>query len=486
MIEKLSGFRKQADRGKMSGAAYDTAWAARVTDESGKPLFPECVQWLLENQKMDGSWGSDVVNYHDRILSTLSVIIALKELDERRYESQIQKGELYIWENIENLKTESCRFVGSELLIPSLMQQAEPINLNLPYHIKVYKSEYQAKLRKIDESLWYSPLTTLSFSLEFLGDSVDKKRFSKVQLPNGSVGNSPAATAFFLEYTKDVRAHRYLKNILQLTGDGSLIEAYPFEVFECGWVMYNLILAGLYFEQYTEICDFLGAHTKPMGIGMSADFPVPDLDDTTMLCRALHEMQYPIDFSMFDAYDMGDYYATYTFEVGPSVSTNIHVLDFIKRCPKFPHREDVMEKLVRFIRREICPPGYWTDKWHISPYYTTGHAIIALCDVDSSLAETAVSWILESQNENGIWGENSGTLEETALAVQALMYYNRHVEHIDMESMSGAISALNLDSFTLLSTNMPDMWICKVLYSPVRIVCSSIASAQFMVRTSSL
>ncbi len=468
------------DGGKMSSSAYDTAWAARVTDQSGKSLFPECLQWLLRNQHPDGSWGSQVLEYHDRILSTLSAIMALHEIDKRRYDSYIQRGETYIWENMKHLEKEDCKFVGGELLLPSLMQQAQHMDLNLPYHMKIYEKTYNKKLEKIDESLWYSPYISLSFSLEFLGNNVDVEHLSHIQLPNGSVATSPAATAFFLRYIKDDKAIRYLRNILRLTGNGSMMEAYPLEVFELGWTMYNLILAGLYFECYAEICDFLMKSVRPLGLGSSVEFPVPDLDDTIMLCNALHEMQYPVNTRILDAYDVGDYYATYTFELDPSVSTNVHVLHFIKSCHEFPNRQEVMEKLIRFIEGEMHPEGYLTDKWHISPYYTTSHAVLALCDIDTSLAEKAISWILDTQNENGMWGYNGGTLEETAYAIQALMYYHRHAECIDMETISGATSVLNFDSSMLLSMNLPDMFICKVLFTPIRVVQSSIVGAQFM------
>ena len=111
-----------SDGGKISSAAYDTAWVARVTDERGQTLFPECVKWLLEHQKPDGSWGCQIPHFHDRILSTLSVIMALKEIDEERYGSYIQKGETYIWENMKNLGLDDYKLIGSELLFPSQPQ----------------------------------------------------------------------------------------------------------------------------------------------------------------------------------------------------------------------------------------------------------------------------------------------------------------------------------------------------------------------------
>jgi halimadienyl-diphosphate synthase len=463
--------------GKTSGAAYDTAWTAQVTYDTGAPVFPECIRWLLENQYADGSWGSTVLNYHDRILSTLSAITALKEIDGRRYNTYIKKGETYIWENLSNLEVDFNRFIGSEILIPSLMEQAESVGLDLPYHAKVYQKEYRRKLEKIDESLWYSPLTTLSFSIEFLGDAVDVNRLSAVQLPNGSVATSPAATAFFLKHIKNEKALYYLKRVLSLTGDGSVMTVYPVEVFDYGWSMYNLMLARLYFERYTDICSFLVSHTGSCGIGHSAQFPVSDADDTAVVSTILYQNQYTVDAEIFDQYDAGAYYRTFQYELNPSVSTNIHVLDFVKEYPAFPDRDEAIEKLVTFLTNTLYPAGCWIDKWHVSPLYPTSHAVLALCDVEPALAERAVSWIQDTQNENGTWG--TGTPEETAYAVQALLYYHQKVEHIDISGIPRALPHIN-DAVLPLSGALAELWIGKVLYCPVNVVLSSLASASIL------
>ncbi len=454
-------------QGITSGVAYDTAWAARVTDERGKLIFPECVQWLLNHQNPDGSWGSHLYNYHDRIISTLSAVSALKEIDKRQYSQPIQKGETYIWENIKKMRKEP-RLIGSELLVPSLMEQAESLGLNLPYHITIYRKEYNAKLKKVDESLWYSPLTTLSFSLEFLGDKVNVTQLAAVQLPNGSVATSPAATAFFLKYKKDAKAVRYLKEILSVTGDGSMMTVYPIEVFESSWIMYNFMLAGVYLEWFPDVCDYLHNHLKQSGVCWSVQSPLTSADETAVTLKVLRDMQYPVDFRILDHYKADDYYVTLPFELDPSVSTNIHVLEFIKSCPEFPEREETIEKLVHFLEKKMCSRGFWVDKWHVSPYYPTSHAVFALYDLDFSLAEKAVSWIVDTQHENGLWGANSGTLEETAYAVQALLHYYR-TKRIEVRVSSPE------------SCNAPpctDLWVGKVLYTPVRVVWSSVISAQ--------
>lgn len=68
---------------ELSVSSYDTAWVAMVPSPefSEFPCFPKFVDWILENQQPDGSWGL----YHlhpclikDALLSTLACILALK------------------------------------------------------------------------------------------------------------------------------------------------------------------------------------------------------------------------------------------------------------------------------------------------------------------------------------------------------------------------------------------------------------------------
>jgi ent-kaurene synthase len=49
------------------------------------PCFPQCVQWILENQLDNGSWGHNEVDSSadkkETILATLACVIALKKWD---------------------------------------------------------------------------------------------------------------------------------------------------------------------------------------------------------------------------------------------------------------------------------------------------------------------------------------------------------------------------------------------------------------------
>src|SRR5215207_6930056 len=66
-------------KGKIHSVAYDTAWVARLATRYPGHRFEESIEWLRRNQYEDGTWGASQLHYHDRFVSTMGAIIALKE-----------------------------------------------------------------------------------------------------------------------------------------------------------------------------------------------------------------------------------------------------------------------------------------------------------------------------------------------------------------------------------------------------------------------
>jgi len=67
----------------LSVSSYDTAWVAMVPSPRVPqfPCFPECIEWILDNQSHDGSWGlpyGDPSLIKDALSSTLACILALR------------------------------------------------------------------------------------------------------------------------------------------------------------------------------------------------------------------------------------------------------------------------------------------------------------------------------------------------------------------------------------------------------------------------
>ena len=77
LVQNLNG-------GDLAGCAYDTAWVASLVNQNGEPHFPRAKEWILKNQKEDGSWGSQIEYLHDRVISTAAAIMCLDGKDENK------------------------------------------------------------------------------------------------------------------------------------------------------------------------------------------------------------------------------------------------------------------------------------------------------------------------------------------------------------------------------------------------------------------
>lgn len=112
---------------------YDTSWAARLTGPDERPSHPELLEYLAEKQRPDGSWGTEIPHAHDRLLSTLSVILLLaKHGSRQRDREKLRAGEHYVWQSVMWLRQDPQRTVGFELILPTLLAEARELGLRLP------------------------------------------------------------------------------------------------------------------------------------------------------------------------------------------------------------------------------------------------------------------------------------------------------------------------------------------------------------------
>lgn len=80
LVEKIKDMLNSLKDGISSVSPYDTAWVALIRDTNGsdKPQFPSCLQWIVDNQLCDGSWGEEsIFCIYDRLLNTLACVVAL-------------------------------------------------------------------------------------------------------------------------------------------------------------------------------------------------------------------------------------------------------------------------------------------------------------------------------------------------------------------------------------------------------------------------
>ncbi|MGB7873401.1 MAG: prenyltransferase/squalene oxidase repeat-containing protein [Anaerolineales bacterium] len=486
--EEVQNLLREIGPGKMSNTAYDAAWIARL-GEINWDLSSKALNWLCEHQLSDGSWGTKKpFYYHDRVISTLAAMIALTYRGRRAKDKiQIEKGLLAL-ERITSGATKGLAAapngatVGFEMIVPTLVAEAEKLGI-----IKQQGDRILGRLRKMRD-LKMSKLTGLkisrhitpAFSSEMAGsDHINLLDINDLQEINGSVANSPAATAHFANFVRpsDPKAISYLEDIVQ--DDGGTPFASPFDIFERTWVLWNLALANL-LDQESEylfkphLNHLLSQWDDKFGTSFSETYTPKDGDDTSLTYSILYRFNQPVNINTVLNYEEEDAFRCYPLESNSSISVNIHVLDALKNAG-FDKNYPAVQKIINYLSNNRVDDSFWLDKWHTSPFYPTSHFILAAYDYDSSMCAQAIDWILDSQKADGSWGfsDNTSTAEETAYCIQALKLWDTKVSRISKARIDLAASWLEDN----ISSPYPSLWIGKVLYCPEYVVKSAVLSA---------
>jgi halimadienyl-diphosphate synthase len=376
--------RASGDMPGLSDTAYDTAWVASVPaiNDRRTSRFPSSLQWLVEHQLPDGSWGGMIRYEHDRILCTLAALAPLATFGRReRDRAGIAAGIRYLWQRGHLLHTERVQPVGFELLLPTLVERVKQAGLSVPPHLDIYAAERDQKLQLIPPGVLYSPDTTVAHSLEFLGEGADLQGLHAAQSENGALGNSPAATAFFLARSNEPKAFEYLDACLARSSGSAVPVLHPCETFELLWTAYHLYLGG------TKALWLLGSDDRATlraslesgGVSLSPTFPTADADDTAVALLLLHDVGEDVDSGVLERFALPDgHFASFPHERHSSVGVNVHVLHALLRVPGYPNTARAIRRLLDYLEGEQVHGLYWLDKWHISPYYATAHALHVL------------------------------------------------------------------------------------------------------------
>jgi halimadienyl-diphosphate synthase len=473
-------------KGHMGPSPYDIAWMARLpADGDDGPRWPELIDWLIEHQWLDGSWGGPVRYYHDRILCTLAAIIALKERGKGKETAEpIERGERYIWHNLHRLRHDPFELVGFELILPTLLIDALDLGLDVPKHTCGYGRIRQEKLGLIPPSMLYSPRVTTVHSLEFLGKEGDPEKMQEALAINGSLGNSPATTSYYLLRGGNTdRPLTYLQNML--TRNQHVIYLYPCHTFELAWVMHSLSFCN---EPLTELVDTpvwetLKNNLNEQGIGLDPSFGIEDGDITSVTLRLLKLANYPVNPAILAQFEdkKNHIFRTYEYERNASIGTNIHALEALGLFPRYPNREDSRDRVLAYLLAHRTFDTYWVDKWHASPYYATAHVLVGLVKTAPSVlneCRRTVSWLVHTQREDGSWGFfDQGTAEETAYALIALLHTSRRFP-IDKSVLKRGAAFLYRETMHKQDNyRYPPLWLGKPLYVPYDVVRATVLAA---------
>lgn len=384
LLERIRNAYLRLPQPGVSVSAYDTGWLSRVQRSDGRPHFPSALEWVVNNQKEDGGWGSDIEYYHDRIISTVSCLLALKQYNsDRTYQERIDRGENYICSNIHNVIREKESTVGFELLFPRLMEDlwAQDVCLSCEYSpVAEFMKKREDKLQMLEKYV-YLKTTTLLHSLEFFNEkNLNFEKILTFQARNGSFLNSPSATAFVYMHTHNHKALQYLEEVANVFGGVAPVN-YPLDIFRANWILndiFDLQLESHLQHEVSALMRFLREHWTEKGMSWSKEFNLPDVDNTATATSNFIRAGVAVSENALKNFFDGKRFFCFEGEIhtGPS-----HIANVLKALHLLPQSDFVLQakracvKELMFLRKEN---GLWRDKWHYSELYVTSRVYFAI------------------------------------------------------------------------------------------------------------
>ncbi|KAL1351503.1 ent-copalyl diphosphate synthase, chloroplastic [Arachis hypogaea] len=371
-VKAIKSLLDSMEDGEISVSAYDTAWVALVEDVkgSGSPQFPKSLEWISNNQLLDGSWGdSQVFSAHDRILNTLACVVALKTWN--MHPEQCDKGMKFFKENLEKLQNENDEHmpIGFEVAFPSLMDIARKLNIEVPEDSPILKEIYakrNLKLTRIPREVMHKVPTTLLHSLEGMS-GLNWKQLLKLQSQDGSFLFSPSSTAFALMQTKDHNCFSYLNKAINKF-NGGVPNVYPVDLFEHLWTVDRLQRLGIsrYFGQHIKNClSYVFNYWTEKGICWAKNSSVQDIDDTAMGFRLLRLHGYKMPANVFENFQRNGEFFCFA---GQSTQGLTGMFNLYRATQLMFPGEEILESAKSFSKkflREKRESNQLVDKWII-------------------------------------------------------------------------------------------------------------------------
>ncbi|XP_021736498.1 ent-copalyl diphosphate synthase, chloroplastic-like isoform X1 [Chenopodium quinoa] len=370
-VERIREILKSMNDGEISISPYDTAWVALVKNSHGSPQFPSSLQWIIDNQLSDGSWGDDTLfSAHDRIINTLACLIALKSWEV--HPEKCQKGITFLKENISKLQDENFEHmpIGFEVAFPSLIEVAQNYGIEVAQDTPAMQEIYakrNLKLTRIPKEIMHRMPTTLLHSLEGMA-GLDWDKLLKLQSKDGSFLFSPSSTAYALMQTKDLNCFTYLNNIVRRF-NGGVPNVYPIDLFEHIWVVDRLQRLGIsrYFQHEIDECmSYVNRYWTEHGICWARNSNVQDIDDTAMGFRLLRLHGYQVSADVFKNFEKdGEFFCF----VGQSTQAVTGMFNLLRASQiQFPG-ENILEEAKNFSSKylkEKRVSNQLLDKWTIT------------------------------------------------------------------------------------------------------------------------
>ncbi|KAL6843892.1 hypothetical protein ACP4OV_026463 [Aristida adscensionis] len=211
--------RKQLQRVELLPSSYDTAWVSMVPLRGShqSPCFPQCVEWILQNQQENGSWGINQFDSSvnkDVLLSTLACVLALKRWNVGT--ENMERGLDFIGRNLSVAMDEHIVApIGFNITFPGMLNLAIGMGLDFPsrqpdvdmiLHVREMELQRQAADSCCREKAY------MAYVAE--GSMLDWNEVMKFQRKNGSLFNSPSTTAVALIQNYNDQAFQYLNLVV--------------------------------------------------------------------------------------------------------------------------------------------------------------------------------------------------------------------------------------------------------------------------------
>ncbi|KAF1940886.1 Ent-kaurene synthase [Clathrospora elynae] len=490
-----------------SATVYDTAWLSMIykpykPDVEPSLLFPGSFDYIVENQKNDGSWEAYGTSF-DAIINSLAAILTMVVHSKKkpkascniRLDRRIANAKLGVQILLNEWKVEDTVHVGFEVLVIGLLRQLEDHGLRFTFPaLPDLRDIYNQKMSKFSPKMIYArSQTTILHSLEALCGEVNFDELSHHCTETTGILGSPAATAAYLINASewDLQAVKYLESVVEAYGgSGKVPSAFPTSTFELSWALSSLlpsmanreILSPAVLDKFSV---FFGEIMKVQDglVGFSPGI-LPDADDTARVLMTLKCLGKPMEPTpMIRHFENESHFKTYHLERNPSFSANCNVLLALLQAEDVDQYLTQVEKTSAFLLQEWEAGGV-TDKWNIAPQYPAlllSEALItilkryAAAELQGLPADTVLKriplvicqillQILQDQQDDGSW---NGSLEQTSYSVRTLAHclclpWNSILQATLMRSFTTGRSFIAMNYPQLESNHY--LWVEKTTY----------------------
>jgi halimadienyl-diphosphate synthase len=453
----------------LSSSTYDIAACALYDG----PSRTACLQWLIQHQNPDGSWG-ETLSWQDRYLSTYSAAIAMLAAGQQA----VARHALSSLPTIPDPRRDNwtMNFGGLIAAIDAYAAKCLHFSAEHPPAVREAIGYDWSKWEKIvRHKEFYNPITSIVGHFaewSYILPQIDLKRLlERFQVSNGSISNSPGSSAFCLMACDQARLtspqvdrlRRYVESIDPCQHEIGMLDQAPH--FVTVWLLLYLDhSAGMPIPETRGVSALrrvLAQDGKLVSVAGDSTFP-GDIDTTASAIIALNlprSERERIMKSFDDMFD-GDHYGTLRYERTPAVTTNVHA---VAAWPDNPRIDAILE----WLNTEIAQAdGLPLCKWHTSPFYTLGEIGRLFPDVKHpaaiDIARRAGRTLLDNQLPSGAWGWAEATSEETCYAILALDKLRKH-RLLDAKTVDVSLQRA-IDFLRQHKADARNLWIGKSLY----------------------